>query len=81
MWKNGLAVQRQQCGLTQKTLADKIGCDPRHISRWEKGERLPSLPWAFYLADALNCRIEDLWWWEPDPDPSETSLQRLKDNR
>ncbi len=62
MWRNGIAVQRQRQHLTQAQLADVVGCDPRHISRWEKGERLPSLPWAFRLASALECRIEDLWW-------------------
>lgn len=66
MWHNGVAVQRQRRGMTQQALAETVGCDARHISRWEQGDRLPSLPWAFRLAWALECRIEDLWWWEPD---------------
>lgn len=68
MWRNGLAVLRQRRGWTQLDLALKTGCDPRHISRWEKGTRLPSLPWAFRLAWALECRVEDVWWWEPGED-------------
>jgi DNA-binding XRE family transcriptional regulator len=66
MWHNGLAVQRQRWHLTQQQLAALVECDPRHISRWEQGVRLPSLPWAFRLAKALDCRIEDLWWEEDD---------------
>lgn len=51
---------RTKRGLTQKQLADRLGVKQQNISDWERGERSPSVKNLKKLADALNCRIDDL---------------------
>ena len=48
-------------GWTQSRLAEEVGCLRGDISRWERGERRPSIGSAIKLANALNCKIEDLF--------------------
>lgn len=38
-----VAALRDELGLTQRELADKIKCDPVAVSRWERGVASPSL--------------------------------------
>lgn len=37
MTKEGLLELREQCGLTQKAIADALGCSARAIFNYEKG--------------------------------------------
>jgi len=55
-----LKEARQAAGLTQTQLADKIGKKQKDISRWENGERTPSLPSLLLLAEALECSVNDI---------------------
>lgn len=55
-----LAHLRMERGLTQKELAELVGCYPKDISRWETGERNPGSKSLIKLAAALNCKITDL---------------------
>ena len=48
-------------GLTQAQLAKEVGCLRKDVSRWERGERRPSIGSAIKLARALGCKIEDLF--------------------
>lgn len=48
-------------GMTQQQLAEAVGCLRGDISRWERGERRPSIGSAIKLARALDCKIEDLF--------------------
>lgn len=45
---------REQAGLTQKDLGQKVGVTRQTIAAWEKGERSPSLAQMFKLAQALG---------------------------
>jgi uncharacterized protein len=36
-----LRYERQRRGWSQTDLAEKVGCDPKTVQRWESGERLP----------------------------------------
>jgi transcriptional regulator with XRE-family HTH domain len=55
-----IARMRIDLGLTQAQLAEKVGCYPKDISRWETGVRNPGAKSLMALAKALGCSIEDL---------------------
>lgn len=56
-----LARLRMDRGLTQGQLAEKVGCYPKDISRWETGERTPSTKSLLKLASALGCSLDELF--------------------
>jgi transcriptional regulator with XRE-family HTH domain len=58
----GPAVRRlrQGRGLTQKELAEDVGCADETISRIERGRLVPSVELASALAQALNVAMEEL---------------------
>lgn len=51
---------RLKRGLTQKQLAELLGVNQSHISRWEAGTYQPSATTLKKMADVLNCHIDDL---------------------
>ena len=53
--------RREELGLSQMQLAEKVGVNQTAISQWERGVSMPTLPKALALASALNCKIEDLY--------------------
>ena len=57
---NKLRTMRIQHGLSQAALAEAIGSTQECISRYENGERKPSIDTAVLLARALNCKVDDL---------------------
>lgn len=56
-----IAKYRQQAGLTQEQLAEKLGVSNETVSRIERGVILPSLVRLSDIADHLNCRTEELF--------------------
>ena len=50
-------LMRQQRGLTQKQLADRLGTQQSSISRLESRKALPSIRFLKQVADALGCEI------------------------
>lgn len=71
-----IARRRNELGLTQAQLAQRIGTDPRNIRRYESGESVPALGVAQNIAKALDITLDELaggaptfaglWWssWE-----------------
>lgn len=57
---NKLRKIRVERGLSQKQLADKVGCVQQVIHRYEKNEVEPRATMLKRLADALECKMEDL---------------------
>ena len=55
-----LKAARLAAGLSQKELAEKVGCYQKDISRWENCEREPTASNLRKLADAIGCMIDDL---------------------
>lgn len=51
---------RQQNGLTQKQLAEKIGSDERGVRRYEAGERKPGLDVILAILDNLDVSADYL---------------------
>lgn len=55
-----IARMRKNCGLTQKQLADLIGCTQKDISRYETGARNPSAPTLEKLSRVFDCQVDAL---------------------
>lgn len=51
---------RNNCGLTQRELAERVGVEQSTISMIEKGERKPSLDLAEKLADIFGVSTDDI---------------------
>lgn len=52
---------RKQRGLSQERLAEKVGVDPKQISRIEGGKSAPSLDTLEAIAKHLQVEIKDLF--------------------
>ena len=48
---------RQASGKTQKELADFLNISPQSVSKWEKGETLPSIEYLPLMAKFFSCSI------------------------
>lgn len=51
---------REEMGITQQTLADKLYVTRQAVSRWENGSRYPDLMTAKKLAAALDTNLDEL---------------------
>lgn len=51
---------RKAAGVTQKELAAKVGVYQKDISRWENGERTPSVEAVAGICIALNVSADTL---------------------
>ena len=56
---------RLKAGITQRTLAARLGINQAEVSRWENNKRVPSLKWLLPIAAILGCSVTDLF-----PEPS-----------
>lgn len=57
MFNKNLRNIRLQQGLSQKQVADYLMVSPQSVSKWEKGEALPSIDYLPKLAECLKCDI------------------------
>ena len=55
-----IAQRRIALGMTQKQLAEAVGCSPKDICRWELGKCEPRINSLLRLAEALNCTVDEL---------------------
>ena len=62
--KNRLKEYRQGASLTQTQLAEIIGSSKNTISSIETGQFCPTAYLAALLCIALNCKFEDLFYFE-----------------
>jgi putative transcriptional regulator len=58
---NKINDYRKQKGLTQQELAEILCISLNHLNKIERGKREPSLRLALRIANALDCRIEDIF--------------------
>ena len=65
--RNGLRSTRLRLGLSQQDLATMAGVSRQTISSVESGQTALSVTVALRLAQSLGCRVEDLFWLDPDP--------------
>ena len=62
--KNRLKLYRKQAGFTQLQLAEMIGSSKNTISSIETGQFCPTAYLAALLCIALDCKFEDLFYFE-----------------
>ncbi len=55
-----ITVYRKKCGLSQETLAEKIGVSRQAVSKWETGEALPEITKLKALADCFDVTVDFL---------------------
>lgn len=55
-----IAQRRIALGMTQKQLAETVGCYPTDICRWELGRHIPRGDALLKLSRALNCPMDEL---------------------
>lgn len=55
-----IARRRIALGLTQKQLAEVVGCYPKDICRWELGRHVPRGEALLKLSRVLGCTIDEL---------------------
>jgi transcriptional regulator with XRE-family HTH domain len=59
-----IAAARSAASLSQNALGQRLGVQPQMISRWERGEALPTVENLAALCDALEV---DAAWIHQDP--------------
>lgn len=64
--KNKLKEFRQRARLTQTQLAETVGSSKNTISSIETGQFCPTAYLAALLCIALECKFEDLFYFEED---------------
>ena len=55
-----IKTQRTELNMTQKDLAEKIGCTDKAISRWETGKGMPDSSFLVPLANILGITVNEL---------------------
>lgn len=74
-----IATLRERAGLTQRELAQIVGVTETTIANWERGRS--GLDWIerfIKLCEALNCTLEELVEFPPDPSLEEPSFEELR---
>ena len=57
---DNIRLRREAKGMTQLELANRCGVSDAMVCFYERGQRMPSLPTAAALADALGCTVDEL---------------------
>lgn len=52
---------RRKHSITQKALADKLGCTEKAVSKWERGMSLPSIEILLMVAKIFRVNVESLF--------------------
>ena len=55
-----IGILRQEKGMTQSVLAEKMGITPQAISKWERGMSFPDLSRLEELAKMLEVSVDYL---------------------
>ena len=59
-----IKTKREQLGLSQKRLAERLGVARTMVCRWEHGYCLPNILNCWDLADLFGCTIDEIVGWE-----------------
>jgi transcriptional regulator with XRE-family HTH domain len=68
-----IAERRNRLGLSQSELAEKVGINQESLSKMENGRISPKFERLQRFADALNCRVEDLFSFKPRQPPEQAA--------
>lgn len=56
----GFICARENAGMTQKEVAEKVGVDQSSVSLWENGKNFPRAAILKKLAALYHCTVDDL---------------------
>ena len=70
---------REQLGLTQDELAERVGAEVLQIWRWENNKNKPSADWIANLAEALSVSADYLLGLSDEPNPSNMAVLSSKE--
>lgn len=62
--KPRIAEIRQSKGLKQIFVAKQVGISQQQLSDYEHARAYPRVDKAFRIANALDCKVDDLWEYE-----------------
>lgn len=66
MLKSRIKVRLAELGMKQKELYEHIGVTKQTMSLWVTGSAKPTLEMAFKLAKTLECKVDDLYYYEEE---------------
>jgi len=72
--RNRIRARRREREWTQQDLSERIGLTRQALSLIESGSTSPSTTIALKLAEAFECRVEDLFWTHTNPEFLEADL-------
>lgn len=70
---NRLVQLRKKNGLSQESLAEKLGISRQAVSKWERAESSPDTDNLLSLAKLYNVSLDELLSTEQEPGPAETA--------
>ncbi len=73
-----IARLRNENGLTQKELSDKLGIGDKSISKWERGINAPDISMLKKLSDELGVSVTDLLNGERESNSSAVQIDAIK---
>ena len=71
MFHEKLKESRTKSGKTQKDLAEYLSISPQSVSKWEKGEALPSMEYLPKIAKFFGCTPNDFFGIEENQEKKE----------
>ena len=77
MISESLKTLREELGISQNTIAEQLNISTQSISKWERGESLPSIEYLPKLAKIFVCKIDDLFAKYPYNETQEDKLFEL----
>ena len=57
---NNLKLYRVKAGLTQESIAEKLGVSRQAVAKWERGESVPDIDCCIALADIFGISVDML---------------------
>ncbi|MBO6229559.1 MAG: helix-turn-helix domain-containing protein [Ruminiclostridium sp.] len=57
---SNLKMYRIKAGMTQETIAEKLGVSRQAVAKWERGESLPDIESCMALADIFGTTVDML---------------------
>ena len=66
MLKSNMNYWIEKSGYRKKWIAGQMGVSQEVLSRWINNKSKPSVENLFKLAKLLDCKVDDLYFWDCD---------------
>ena len=78
---NNLFQARKKAGLSQETVAEKLGVSRQTISKWESDETLPDIYQSKKLSRLYNCSLDELIEFDVELNEIEKEIENSNEER